>query len=179
MNRYQFEDSISDYIENKLSLSKRKEFDSYLKENPEAKKIVLSITSNIELLKALPQSKVDKKFNTRLLKDIDILKKKRKKKTYDKGTILGFTPAHATILSGLFISLIYIFMQLFPYNQLMKKVDYTYQSSEKKIEPDKKDVNMVNNINQNMINVSQDSIKNDSISPVKKDFSKKIHFVND
>ena len=34
MNRYQFEDLISEYIENELSLSKRKEFETYLEENP-------------------------------------------------------------------------------------------------------------------------------------------------
>ena len=36
MNRYQFEDLITDYLENKLTLSKRKEMDKYLKENPKA-----------------------------------------------------------------------------------------------------------------------------------------------
>ena len=34
MNRYQFEDLISEYIENELSFSKRKEFESFLKDEP-------------------------------------------------------------------------------------------------------------------------------------------------
>ena len=29
MNRYEFEDLISDYLENELSFSKRKEFENY------------------------------------------------------------------------------------------------------------------------------------------------------
>ena len=37
MDRYQFEDLISDYIENNLSMSQRKEVESYLEDNPDAK----------------------------------------------------------------------------------------------------------------------------------------------
>ena len=33
MNRYDFEDLISDYLEGELSFSKRKEFESYFEEN--------------------------------------------------------------------------------------------------------------------------------------------------
>ena len=34
MNRYQFEDLISEYIDNEITLSKRKEFEDYMKDNP-------------------------------------------------------------------------------------------------------------------------------------------------
>ena len=33
MNRYQFEDLISSYIDNEITLSKRKEFEKYMKES--------------------------------------------------------------------------------------------------------------------------------------------------
>jgi hypothetical protein len=36
MDRYQFEDLVSDYIENKISMSQRKQVEAYLEENPEA-----------------------------------------------------------------------------------------------------------------------------------------------
>ena len=35
MNRYQFEDLISEYIDNELHLGKRKEFEDYLNKNTE------------------------------------------------------------------------------------------------------------------------------------------------
>ena len=37
MNRYQFEDLISSYIENDLPIRKRKEFEDYIQNNAEAK----------------------------------------------------------------------------------------------------------------------------------------------
>ena len=43
MDRYQFEDLISDYIENNLSMSQRKQVEAYLEENPEAKHQIKSV----------------------------------------------------------------------------------------------------------------------------------------
>ena len=43
MTRYEFEDLISDYLENELSFSKRKEFENYLENDPHAKSLVKSI----------------------------------------------------------------------------------------------------------------------------------------
>ena len=40
MERYEFEDQISDYIENNLSLNKRKIFVEYLKNNQDAQELV-------------------------------------------------------------------------------------------------------------------------------------------
>ena len=37
MERYKFEDLISDYIENKLPLAKRKKVEAIMEDNPEAK----------------------------------------------------------------------------------------------------------------------------------------------
>ena len=51
MNRYEFEDLISDYIENSLSLSKRKEFENYLTEDPEAQSLVDHVRSTIDQLR--------------------------------------------------------------------------------------------------------------------------------
>ena len=41
MNRYEFENLISDYLEGELSFSKRKEIESYLEENQDAKLLFL------------------------------------------------------------------------------------------------------------------------------------------
>ena len=43
MNRYQFEDLISDYVENKLTLSKRKDVELYLKSNPKLNPLILLV----------------------------------------------------------------------------------------------------------------------------------------
>ena len=48
MNRYQFEDLISEYIENELPLSKRKEFELYLNKNPEAVSVIESVKLNLK-----------------------------------------------------------------------------------------------------------------------------------
>ena len=66
MNRYEFEDLISDYIENNLSLSKRKEVEQYLNENPESQLLINEISSNMEKVKSVPQLSVDDNFNQTL-----------------------------------------------------------------------------------------------------------------
>ena len=40
MDRYKFEDSISAYIDNELSLTDRQEFEEYIEKNPDAKSIL-------------------------------------------------------------------------------------------------------------------------------------------
>ena len=67
MNRYQFEDLISEYIENELSLSKRKEFEAYLEENPEARSLVDSVRYTMDTMRSLPKVKASPKFNERLM----------------------------------------------------------------------------------------------------------------
>ena len=56
MDRYQFEDLISAYIENELSLSKRKEVESYLAENPSKEKLIKQVSLNMKTLKNKVQS---------------------------------------------------------------------------------------------------------------------------
>ena len=67
MNRYQFEDLISEYIENELSLSKRKEFETYLEENPDARSLVDSVRYTMDTMRSLPKVKANTKFNERLM----------------------------------------------------------------------------------------------------------------
>ncbi len=57
MDRYQFEGYISDYIENTLSIAKRKEFELFLEEHPESKEQVEAVRSTILQLKNLPVAK--------------------------------------------------------------------------------------------------------------------------
>ena len=67
MDRYQFEDLISAYIENELSLSKRKELESYLAENPREEQLIKQVSLNIKTLKNSPKITARENFNNRLL----------------------------------------------------------------------------------------------------------------
>ena len=53
MNRYQFEDLISDYIENKIKSKDKIEFEKYVENNIEAKERVLLFTQAIRLTRIL------------------------------------------------------------------------------------------------------------------------------
>ena len=63
MDRYQFEDLISAYIENELSLSKRKEVESYLAENPHEEKLIKQVSLNMKTLKNSPKISAKENFN--------------------------------------------------------------------------------------------------------------------
>ena len=93
MNRYQFEDLISDYIENKLPLSKRKDVENYLKENPEDVLKVNQVRENILLMKSLPKTILSTDFDIKLK---DRIKRESvkplKKRRITKKNIFGFKP---------------------------------------------------------------------------------------
>ena len=67
MDRYKFEDSISAYIDNELSLTDRQEFEEYIEKNPDAKSILEDILKNINLIKSLPKIKASSTFMSKLL----------------------------------------------------------------------------------------------------------------
>ena len=48
MDRFEFEDLISAYIENDLSLNKRKDFEAYLDKNPSQNQLVRQTANNIK-----------------------------------------------------------------------------------------------------------------------------------
>jgi len=66
MDRYQFEDLISDYIENQLNLSKRKEFEQYLNAHPDAKRLVDSVRSTMVSLHNLSPVQTSPDFMNKL-----------------------------------------------------------------------------------------------------------------
>ena len=113
MNRYQFEDLISEYIENELSLSKRKEFETYLEENPDARSLVDSVRYTMDTMRSLPKVKANPKFNERLMTRIKSNIEWSDTPMPSKGTIFGFTPIHASLLTGLMIAFVFVSMQLF------------------------------------------------------------------
>ena len=70
MNRYEFENLISEYLEGELSFSKRKEFESYLEENEEAKLLFFRVKNTLNDMKNAEKISTPENFNSKLLSKI-------------------------------------------------------------------------------------------------------------
>ena len=178
MNRYQFEDLISEYIENELSLSKRKKFEAYLKENPDSAQLVNAIKDNIVRLNQMQALKTSGSFNERLLEKIENPRFNIDKDQV-RSMIFGLTPGYATLMMGFVATFIFISLQLLMPdvdNQIMKKVHLTGNDIPASTNP-----SINHNIikDQDMVHTMDDSVRADSTIRLKKDFSKKMQFVND
>ena len=173
MNQYQFEDLISDYVENKLTISKRKEVEKYLKENPKDVLKVNQVRENILFLKSLPKTKVSSDFDSKLK---DRIKKESvkplKKRIITKKNIFGFKPINFSF----FIFL--IFFSIFLSYQFIDELFLPRDLSEGVFTNNENQVNETPKVlNQRKITVPSDSIKIDQKN--KKNFSKNIKLVND
>ena len=178
MNRYQFEDLISSYIDNEITLSKRKEFERYMKDNPDSEKLVNAIKGNIIKLNQIPRLKVKSSFNDTLKNKIDDLNSNPKLgKAND--LIFGFSPLNASFLSGLCIAFIVITFLLIDPN-------LTYQqTSESKVVNNglSNSLNTFRNpnnvIDSELADVKEDTSKSEMNKKDRKDLTNKIQLVND
>ena len=118
MNRYQFEDLISDYIENKLPIAKRKKLEAFMEANPEAKDQLESIRLLMKSMKKLPEVKTSDEFTAKLMKRVEFEKNRPSAKKYVTGrvrkTYFGFTPVYATVMTALVVAFVVVGMQLVP-----------------------------------------------------------------
>ncbi len=177
MNRYQFEDLISEYIEDELSLKKRKEFDIYLKENPDAQVRVDFVRSTINKMKNFPRIKANSNFNEKLLEQVKLRSNQSKKNYSFDNRFFGFSPLNATVMTVLLFAFIFISIQIF-------KSPKNFAPFENQFFVNKKISNHKNK-NYDRLEIISDSLnnyaktQNDSSEPHKKDYSKKMHFVND
>ena len=105
MNRYEFENLISDYLEGELSFSKRKEFESYLEENEDAKLLFLKVKDTLNCMKNAEKISTRENFNSKLLSKI---KDKAPLMPNDKSNIYGLSPLYASIFSSLCLAVIFI-----------------------------------------------------------------------
>ena len=105
MNRYEFENLISEYLEGELSFSKRKEFESYLEENEEAKSLFFRVENTLNDMKNAEKISTPKNFNSNLLSKI---KDKVPLLPSDRSNIFGLSPLHASIFSSLCLAVIFI-----------------------------------------------------------------------
>ena len=169
MNKYQFEDLISDYIENKIKSNDKNDFEDYLKSNKEAQDLVDSIKFNIEAFKKIPKVKVNEDFNEKLLSKVRIKKNKVVKSRSTKALLFGFTR------SQLLLSLILVLIFSFTSFEILSEVFY---------ENSNKNIMITNNLDTNLNdklegsnNLDSNVIHNSKSQDI--DYSKNIKFVND
>ena len=113
MNRYEFENLISDYLDGSIPFKKRKEFEDYMKDDKDAEALVSNIKTTISEMNNSQKVKVADNFNEKLLsrvKNEGIVSK-------PNNTILGFTPFYASILSCLCVAFFVVASQLINMSQ--------------------------------------------------------------
>ena len=178
MNRYQFEDLISSYIDNEITLSKRKEFERYMKDNPDSEKLVSAIKGNIVKLNQIPRLKVKSSFNNTLKSKIDDFNSSPKLGN-DKNLIFGFSPLNASFLFGLSIAFIAISFQLISTNfdfQQASESQFVNNKLSKDIIPSK---NLNKVIDPDLVDIEEDTSKSEINKQDRKDLTNKIQLVND
>ena len=82
MNRYQFEDSISAYLDNELSIADRKVFEEYMNKHIDAKNLVDDIRLTMESTKNFKKIKASDQFMPNLFKRIEFEKKQAIKENH-------------------------------------------------------------------------------------------------
>ena len=175
MNRYEFENLISDYLDGAISFKKQKEFEKYMEQNSDAKYLVKNIRNTISDMNELKKLNVSDNFNKKLLSKV---KAERMVSVPEKNTLYGFTPFYVSVLSGLCIALFVIVSQLFNVSENSKygNNSYQYTASSKDSRKGNKEDNF--QVNKNlMVGSNIDSVKNneDEKKPIN---SNKIKFVN-
>lgn len=115
MDRYQFEDLISDYLEGALSLAQRQEFESYCAEHPDCRQQVEDLRSLLSSLHRLPLVHTAPGFMDRLLERVAVERNRRPAPTNLAGqrTYFGFTPLYAGLLAAVLVAVVVVAVQLF------------------------------------------------------------------
>ena len=180
MDRYQFEGYISDYIENALSISKRKEFEQYLADNPEAKEQVDAVRKTIKSLNNLSQVRTSdafvEKLQVRIAQQNAIVPTEQQDR---RPLIFGFTPLTATMMSLVVLAIVFVGYELLPSNPATQTAIPT-QVTTNNVIPNPTTVTPVTNVNNESVvaETVEDSLSNEIESPQNKpDFDDRINYV--
>ncbi len=175
MNRYEFENLISDYLDGSMSFNKRKEFEQYMEQDPQAEYLVKNIRNTISDMNVLKQVKVSDDFNAKLLSRVKI---ERISGGSNKNTLFGFTPFYASVLSCLCIAFFVVTSQLFNFSENSDPDNNSYQYTTSLKDDPNADKEKVLQQNKNlMVDSNIDSVKNNE-DRKKPGNSNKIKFVN-
>ena len=177
MNRYQFEDLISEYIENELPLSRRREFEDYMKHNQDSRELVNSMKNNIKKLNQVPKLKVSHSFNEALLDKLETFKN-NPQKIGDKKMVFGFTPKYATLMAGFVMAFIFISFKLVEPDLGSDTVSTKNLVDNQFQKPSSSSI-LNNDEKKDLVNSMKDSTNNSPKNEKRKNFSNKIQFVND
>ena len=176
MDRFEFEDLISAYIENDLPLNKRKDFEAYLHKNPSQNQLVNQIANNMEALKNSPKIASMNNFNKKLMERIKSNDRDMNPVMIKRGNIFGFSFLNASVLLGLICLLFVLSFEITGLTPSLKNND-RYQFIENKKFSGKNDkikLNKIDNSNPNLTTLQNDTTKKEKV-----DFSRNIKYVND
>lgn len=148
MDYNKFEDRISDWIENSMDIKERREFEKFLKDNPQYQSKIDSVRDAIISMNNTPSLKVSENFDKNLNSKIKALDKTNKAST----GIFGFSRQNFAYLT---FSVMCIFMLsaylLQPSNSayLVADEDISIEEVESKDQttPEIKDVDILNDVN--------------------------------
>jgi hypothetical protein len=148
MDYNKFEDRISDWIENSMDIKERREFEKFLKDNPQYQSKIDSVRDAIISMNNTPSLKVSENFDKNLNSKIKALDKTNKAST----GIFGFSRQNFAYLT---FSVMCIFMLsaylLQPSNSayLVADEDISIEEveSENQTSPEIKDVDILNDVN--------------------------------
>ena len=113
MDRYQFEDLISDFIENKLSMTQRKDFETYLDENPEAMQQLDSVKQVIASMKSMPEVSTSTDFMKNLNKRI-AAEKEAQSVVKTTRSFAGYTPLMASLSAVVVVAIVLLGLEFIP-----------------------------------------------------------------
>ena len=113
MDRYQFEDLISDFIENKLSMTQRKDFETYLDENPEAMQQLDSVKQVIASMKSMPEVSTSTDFMKNLNKRI-AAEKETQSVVKTTRSFTGYTPLMASLSAVVVVAVVLLGLEFIP-----------------------------------------------------------------
>ena len=153
MDYNKFEDKISDWIENSMDIKERREFEKFLKDNPQYQSKIDSVRDAIISMNNTPSLKVSENFDKNLKSKIKALDKTNKAST----GIFGFSRQNFAYLT---FSVMCIFMLsaylLQPSNSayLVADEDISIEEveSEDQTTPEIKDVDILNDVNGSFVN---------------------------
>ena len=180
MDRYQFEDLISDYIENNLSMSQRKQVEAYLEETPEAKQQIESVKQVMASMKSMPGISTSAEFMNNLNRHISA-EKEAKIVVKSTRSFAGYTPLMASLSAVVVIAVVMLGLEFMP--ESSNQATFTPAMTEQQINdlpvlPPKPVLPLKTNDSM-LAESEEDSTNYDEDTPVKRNFDDKIQLVGD
>ena len=187
MDRYQFEDLISDYIENNLSMNQRKQVEAYLEENPEAKQQIESVKQVMASMKSMPGISTSAEFMNNLNRHINA-EKEAKSVVKSTRSFAGYTPLMASLSAVVVIAVVMLGLEFMP--ESSNQATFTPTMTEQQINdlpalpakrtlPPAKPVLPAKTNDSMLAESEEDSTNYDEDTPVKRNFDDKIQLVGD